>query len=107
MTDAGGLLDDLRGRGFDVRPDGDTLAVTPSYELTPADVAAVRAHKAALLGLLRLEEEQRGWPAGEAAALAWWLAYNASVAARPEEAAARREARKGKGTEADEEDMFQ
>jgi len=106
MTHPGATLDALRDAGHRVRLEGGRIMVAPP-PTDPEVVTAIKANRDALLGLLRLEEEQRGWPAGEAAALAFWLAYNASVAARPEEARARREARKGKGTEADEEDLFQ
>jgi hypothetical protein len=52
------FLTTLRGRGFTIRirEDG-LLGVTPAERLTPADIAALKEHKEALLDLLWHEQE--------------------------------------------------
>jgi len=47
------LVADLRARGLVIEAVGDRLKITPPGVLTEADRAALRAHKAALLALLR------------------------------------------------------
>jgi hypothetical protein len=46
---------DLAHRGFRLEPVGDTLRITPHTELTPEDVASIRAHRDELLALVRYE----------------------------------------------------
>ena len=41
----------LEGRGFLLEPAGDKLRVRPHTELTPEDVAAIKAHRDELLTL--------------------------------------------------------
>ena len=46
---------DLEARGFSLRPLGDRLQVQPHTQLTPADVAAIRANRDELLRLVSYE----------------------------------------------------
>ena len=46
------LVDTLRARGVILEPRGDKLRVTPASAVTPAEVEALRAHKAEVLRLL-------------------------------------------------------
>ena len=45
----------LEARGFHLRPVGDKLQVQPSQDLTPEDVAAIKAHRDDLLALVQYE----------------------------------------------------
>jgi hypothetical protein len=47
------LIETLRARGVALRPDGDRLRVRPAEALTPAELEALRQHKAAVLDALR------------------------------------------------------
>lgn len=60
---AAGLLADLEARGARVTERAGALTVSPAVVLQDADRAALRAHKAAVLDLLR-ERRARAVPAG-------------------------------------------
>ena len=45
----------LESRGFRLEPVGDKLRVAPHTELTPQDVAAIRAHRDELLALVKYD----------------------------------------------------
>lgn len=65
------LLADLRAVGVSLWIDGDTLTVWPASKLTPDQVAALRSHKAEIVGahhrrmidLLPSDEICRAWRA--------------------------------------------
>jgi hypothetical protein len=60
---AAALLDELHRRGVVVEAHGDRLRVSPATKLTQADLAALRAAKAALLQLLAETDRRRQYEA--------------------------------------------
>jgi len=62
VSDARALHQALIARGFTISRDDAILVVEPPHLLSPADIAAIRAHKGELLALLSAPADHRGDP---------------------------------------------
>jgi hypothetical protein len=85
---AAGVLEALRTRGVELRAAGDRLRFRPVAAVTPDELAALRAHKAAVLALLAdLEQLERDGTAAKLRAIGATLTSEEHQRLRAEAAA--------------------